>query len=673
MNKKEKQKTIVLDEKDMVNIALVYHAMFEQLRSSTFTGSFLKDDSAVKQLIRNRFNEVSPDIKKQIKLILAIYKNPFLFSLVTFKLMLTKKQIKNNPLVVIKGIEKNIFKPIKSKMKTFEMFIIDCIICQYDNLESLIMNIPEYKFQNDFIQRLHAQIPLLEPKKNQDIKADIVIVGSGAGGAVAAAILSQKGFKVIVIEKGKYKDRRDFSMNEGDAKELFESSGIIRSKKKDLFMLCGKNLGGGSLIGWTSSFETPTIIRNQWDKYSGLDGMFSSQEFSNSMKVISKTLNVNQFSSFIAAKERKLVDGLEKIGYNTKITPRNVEQCSGESCGFCIFGCKKGNKKSVLETWHRTAANNGVLFCTETFVSSIKMDNDKATGILVEKNGDQFVIEADTVILSAGALATPTILQRSKINLPQIGKNLAIHPTALVAAKFDDPVYPWKGTPQAIYCDDELYRDQDHYGYLIQSAPLHPGLFLSWIGIDSTKIRNKIINEFSHWAGATVMLADRGNGVVKSKSNFDLEWSYSLTRPDKNNMKHGICQTARAFYQAGAKEIILMSNAAEHWERGKEPFERFLRRLEWAYITKSTVNFGSTHQMGTAKIGQNPQTSVCNKNGLVHGLKNVYVMDASLLPRSSAVPPEVSIQTVVHILASRLANELEKKSRIKTQKKANEK
>lgn len=666
MSQKNIKQPIYLSKDDLASIAVMYSALFKDIKGLKFEKKYQENKDVLDAIIKKRFDSLDTKIKKNIKLILRIYHNPVLYFLTTLRRYKKNKCDISYSKTRLQQLHKSLFKPIRSAMKVFDMFIIDCITCRYSDLKVGFLDIFNYHYRNDYIQKNHLKLPIITVPKNNIIQTDVVIVGSGAGGAVAAASFSRAGYRVVVVEKGQYQDRRDFSMNEGDARDLFDQSGIIRSKHNDLFMMCGKNLGGGSLLGWTSSFLTPTRIRNQWDAYSNLGTYFSSQAYADSMDVVSKKLNINQRSSFVSAKDDKLSIGLKKLGYSINITPRNVEGCYGNRCGFCVFGCKKGHKKSVLETWHREATEHGTMYLTNTFVSHVKHSDNKAQSVIAYHQGDAIEIQADHIVLAAGALATPAILQRSDIKLPMIGKNLSIHPTSMVLGKFKSIISPWEGAPQALYCDSELYRDGDQYGYMIQSAPLHPGLCMSWLGGSNAAIQKDIIKTFNHWTGALVMVGDRGNGQVNSISQTDYEWTYALSKKDTANMKHGIIQAVNSLYQAGAIQLVVLANPSLTWEKNKQPFELFLKQIDKVLGNSQRLNLGSFHQMGTARMGNNPQTSVCNQDGVVHTMSNLYVMDGSLLPRSSGVPPEVSIQSVVHMTVNRLLRRLEKKKTMKT-------
>ncbi|HEY4139465.1 MAG TPA: GMC family oxidoreductase N-terminal domain-containing protein, partial [Casimicrobiaceae bacterium] len=102
-------------------------------------------------------------------------------------------------------------------------------------------------------------------ESSRTIEADVVIVGTGAGGGVTAEILADAGFNVVLIEEGPLKSSTDFRMREAEAyPELYQESAARKTKDKAISILQGRCVGGGTTVNWTSSFRTPPATLMYW-------------------------------------------------------------------------------------------------------------------------------------------------------------------------------------------------------------------------------------------------------------------------------------------------------------------------------------------------------------------------------------------------------------------------
>ena len=105
------------------------------------------------------------------------------------------------------------------------------------------------------------------------LEADVVIIGTGAGGGVSAEILARRGLKVILIEAGRLRGSRDFTLNEGDAyRQLYQEGTLRATKDGAITILQGRTVGGTTVVNWTSSFRTPKETLDHWRQRFGVTG-----------------------------------------------------------------------------------------------------------------------------------------------------------------------------------------------------------------------------------------------------------------------------------------------------------------------------------------------------------------------------------------------------------------
>ncbi len=489
-------------------------------------------------------------------------------------------------------------------------------------------------------------------KKNISIpkSIEVAVIGSGSGGGIAASVLNEK-YEVGIFEKGS--SGNGMTNNETFGyHNFYDTYGIQQTRGYKVLLLAGMGIGGGTSVNWTTSLRTPDKILSEWDTLTKQTNYFNSSEFKNSMDYVCKELNVDIKNNRIPQKEKKLAEGLELNNLNYKIIPRNTSNADCTESGFSTFGRYDESINSSNKIWfseERFEPNN---VFGDTNIRSLNISNGKATHINVENNGTLHEIAVNRVILAAGSLNTPKILLDSGYKNRHLGRNLKLHPVSGVAGKFSEEQKPWAGTMQGIYSDDNLFL-KDNYGYLLEGLPMHPSLFFPFFpnNLDSF---SEFIKSYNYWSGSIVLTSDTSSGYIINKHPQHL-WDYKLNDFDHTNLIHGIVSLVKANYLAGAEEIMVASSPTMHWKKSSnESIEDFINKVELIKNEPYRMLLGSAHQMGTARINPNPEHGVVDLDGKVHGLDNVYIVDASTFPRCSGVNPMISIQSMSHFLMSKI-------------------
>ena len=188
------------------------------------------------------------------------------------------------------------------------------------------------------------------------LDCDVCVVGSGAGGGVAAAVLAQAGLDVIVLERGGYYDDADFDGAELRALTTLYQGSPGATRDQSVGLIAGSCLGGGTVVNYSTSFRTPDDVRAEWASH-GVPA-FASAEYTASLDAVCERLGVNQEHNTPSSREQKLRDGCLALGWHVDAMPRNVDgRCDqGKDCGYCGFGCRRGAKQSTAKTWLVDAA-----------------------------------------------------------------------------------------------------------------------------------------------------------------------------------------------------------------------------------------------------------------------------------------------------------------------------
>ena len=501
------------------------------------------------------------------------------------------------------------------------------------------LDYPVYK--NSKIKKRENSIP-----KN----LEVAVIGSGAGGGIAANLLNQK-YEVGIFDKGHFPNGETNNETFG-YHNFYETNAIQQTRGYKVQLLAGMGIGGGTSINWTTSLRTPDNILSEWDALTQQNNYFNSDSFNKSLDYICQNLNVDETNNKIPQKEIKLAQGLELNKTSYKIIPRNTKNNDCLESGFSTFGHSDDTINSSYKSWFSKDKFNEDNIYSNTQVKSLAISNGKATHINVEHNGQSYSVAVEKVILASGSLNTPKILLNSGYKNKHLGQHLKLHPVSGVAGKFSELQNPWAGSMQGIYSDDNLFR-KDNYGYLLEGLPMHPSLFFPFFPNNQDNFAD-FISSYNYWSGSIVLTSDTSSGSIINKNPQHL-WKYNLNNFDHGNLLHGIENLVKANFLAGAEEIMVATSPTMHWKReSNEGIESFIGKVRKVRNEPFRILLGSAHQMGTARIHPNPSEGVVDLNGKVHGLENVYITDSSTFPRCSGVNPMITIQAMSHFLASKI-------------------
>src|SRR5210317_799958 len=477
---------------------------------------------------------------------------------------------------------------------------------------------------------------------------EVAVIGSGSGGGVAAHLLNEK-YEVGIFEKGNYTNGETNNETFG-YHNFYETYALQQTRGYKVLLLAGSGVGGGTSINWTTSLRTPDNILSEWDSLTGQNNYFNSSNFKSSVDFICQQLNVSEANNRIPQKEIKLAEGLSQNHISYKIIPRNTSNDQCLESGFSTFGHSDESINSSYKIWFPEDKFKSQNVYSNTSIKHLTISNNRATHINVEKNGNVQQIAVDKVVLAAGSLNTPKILLNSGYKNKHLGQHLKLHPVSGVAGKFSEEQKPWAGTMQGIYSDDYLFM-KDNYGYLLEGLPMHPSLFFPFFPNNNDNFED-FIKSYNYWSGSIVLTSDKSSGSIINKNPQHL-WDYNLNDFDHNNLLHGLENLVRANYLAGAEEIMVAASPTMHWKKSSNVnIEDFINEIRAIKNAPFRILLGSAHQMGTARINPNPEQGVVDLDGKVHGLENVYIVDASTFPRCSGVNPMISIQSMSHFLMS---------------------
>lgn len=468
---------------------------------------------------------------------------------------------------------------------------------------------------------------------------DVVIVGSGAGGAVVAKVLAEAGMDVVVVEEGRRHTAEEFRKTStfDRFRELYRDSGAtVALGLPPILLPLGRGVGGTTLVNSGTCFRTPDNVLNRWRRDWGVP----TDEFPELLDAVERMLQVAPQPQDVLGRNGLLaLTGARKLGWEAQPLNRNAPGCVG-SCQ-CAVGCPRNAKNGVHLNALPDACRAGARIITEARVTRVITTRNRAEGVLIRRpDGSSFVLRAPIVVVAAGATETPPLLRRSGLGgHPVLGRGMAVHPATSVAGRFEEPVNSSKGVLQSVGIE-QFHRE----GILIEATAGPAGLVTFPLPGTGQELQRELDNrDRLGYLGA--MIADAPAGQVHGRHP---RITYQLTRTDAGKLRKAMVEMGRVLFAAGATEVL---TGLEH-----RPRARTIDQLDDIVTSTSTkaLRVAAFHPTGTVRMGADGRRAPVDVSGRLRGVYGVYIADASLLPTCPEVNPQVTIMALAMAVARRI-------------------
>ncbi len=514
--------------------------------------------------------------------------------------------------------------------------------------------------------------------------ADVVVIGSGAAGAILAEQLAEKGREVLVLEKGAYVSPDEFSEDEVEMISRLYGDGALQISQSLRFtILQGSCVGGTTVVNNAVCFPTPDhVLNDTWNgKFkAGID----PADFCDSQKRVIQRMRIGSVAASSGEQALNPGDRVIKRGVESYFAKRqnaryeydavsaNIVECLG--CGYCNIGCKFGRKLSMLDIVLPSAQSNHpgkFHILSEAEAVRLNGSNGKVSEIVVQIQGKRTlrIRSPKTVIVSAGTIASSWLLRQSGIGAGElpVGRGICFNMGSPLHGYFEEDLHSFAGLQIAHYlklegCQHFVY--ETWYNPPVGQALAMPG----WLDTHFTNM-----SRYDQIAAVGVLVGtDPDPGAYLDRALFlrnTPDVVYEPTRRDLNTLVQALKILGEIMLEGGAKEVMASTRqyrsygpSAHHAAGRKACFRSLsdLDDLDALVKTDRDILLGTGHPQGGNRIsrerGKNGKTGgVIRPDFKVHGYDNLYVCDASVFPSATTVNPQLSVMSMAHYAARMIA------------------
>ena len=491
-----------------------------------------------------------------------------------------------------------------------------------------------------------------------DEGCDVAIVGSGAGGAVVAALLAEAGLRVVVLEEGPYYRAAEYQRfrPSDTVRRLFRESGMLTALPLGdtpmIALTLGRAVGGSSLLTGGVCFRIPSEVHHVWTRDLGLDQL-SERALEPAYQEVERRLDVREVPrSMRSESTNRFVAGAARLGIEVEPMRRNTGgDCEGNA--RCNFACPAGAKRSVDVGYLPSALDHGARVVSDALVERVIVEHGRAAGVAGRLLGGEagapshaFRVRAKVVVSACGTLHTPLLLRASGVRdrAGVLGQNITLHPAVRVVARFDDRIHGWDGAMQSVY-SDHFARE----GIKLVGVYAPPNVLAAGLPGVGPALRRRVRSlPFCGVFGA--MIHDEGGGTVRPGPGREPLLAYRMAPRDLERLRRSVTILSEVAMAAGAREVFTSVF-------GFPPLTSMdaARAMEHASYDAKRIECMAFHPLGSARAANDPRRGAVDQDGESFELPGLFVADGSILPTSIGVNSQMPIMSMATRIAWRLA------------------
>jgi choline dehydrogenase-like flavoprotein len=456
------------------------------------------------------------------------------------------------------------------------------------------------------------------------LDTDVLIIGSGAGGATTATVLAEAGLDVLIVEEGNWVEQgavTPFSLDQMD--QQYRAGGVtVALGMPSIAYTEGRCAGGGTEVNSGLYWRPPGELLERWQREFQIRD-FEPDDLLAIADEVETAINVRTVPGPHSAPSEVLRSGAAALGWQHGEVPRWMTYPNGPDA-------TKGERQSMTRTYLPRATKAGARLLTGHRVDRLVLDGERATGAITTlPDGSRGRITFRHVFVCGGAIQTPALLQRSGVR-GHIGRTLAVHPTVKLAARFADAL----NVPD----DVPVHQVKEFAPHLsFGGSASNPGLVALSL-LDQWPTFRRAITDWPRMSVYYAAITSKGRGRVMSFPHMkDPVVTYRLTHGDRELLRSGLARLALLMLEAGAEEVFPSFRGAPSVRTRRD-----VAAMQHAFsASKATVM--TVHLCSTVPMGELTDRCGADSFGRVHGHRNIHVNDASLLPTAPGVNPQASV------------------------------
>jgi choline dehydrogenase-like flavoprotein len=483
-------------------------------------------------------------------------------------------------------------------------------------------------------------------------QCDVVVIGSGAGGATAAATLAEAGLDVLVLEEGAFHRTSDYGSNPAAmVSTLMRDGGATTTLgRAPVPYLEGRCVGGSTVINGGMCWRTPEEVLDRWAHEMRLPDLAPAR-MEPLFDEVEATINARyQDPGSEGGNNNVFRRGCEALGWEYQRNKRNQVHCVGSN--DCVTGCPSGAKQSTVYSWLPRLFARGGRLMTHCKVTRILTERGRAVGVtgqlLDPHRKRRFTVRARAVVVAGGAVQTPVMLLRSGLakRNPNLGRHFTIHPNIKLVALFDERVESLRGVHQAWQCVE--FKKE---GILMAPGGVPPAFVALAFNDFGRRLADRM-RDYQQLATGGVLVDDFSSGRILAPFGVPVV-RYDVTDIDQEKFVRAAGLLAKLYFTAGAREVYL-------------PFHHFpvlksiddIKALEDFQPRVEDTEYFTAHLMGSCRMHGDPRHGVVDADGQCWDVPGLYLADASVMPGTIGVNPQVTIMALARLVAQRLGDRL---------------